>query len=65
MPDTYLHRVHKYSPTRFWVNNPTPTEAMLSIREGAINCTTNPAYSFKQFTNEETVDEQTRRLLLR
>ena len=54
MPDTYFHRVHKYSPTRFWVNNPTPAEAILSIREGAINCTTNPAYSYKQFTNEDT-----------
>jgi hypothetical protein len=45
------------SPTRLWINNPTPEEARKAIAAGAISCTTNPTYSFKQITNEETREE--------
>ena len=47
MENQYFHRVHKLSPTRFWINNPTPHEARLAIAAGAINCTTNPTFSAK------------------
>lgn len=45
----YFQRVHALSPTRFWVNNPTPEQARQAIAAGAISCTTNPTYAFKQF----------------
>ncbi len=57
MENQYFHRVHKLSPTRLWINNPTPAEARKAIAAGAINCTTNPTYAFKQITNEETKEE--------
>lgn len=48
MGNGYFHRVNELSPTRFWINNPTPEEARISIAGGAINCTTNPTYAMKQ-----------------
>ena len=33
--NTYFHRVSKQTPTRFWVNNPTLTEAKKAIEAGA------------------------------
>ncbi len=54
MEKQYFHRVHKLSPTRFWINNPKPEEARIAIAAGAINCTTNPTYSIKVINNEET-----------
>lgn len=57
MKETYFQRLHKYSPTRFWVNNPTPEQAKLSIKAGAINCTTNPTYAYKQSIHPETREE--------
>jgi transaldolase len=50
----YFHRVSRLSPTRFWVNNPTPVETDLAIAAGAISCTTNPTYGMKQLQHEET-----------
>jgi transaldolase len=44
----YFHRVNELSPTRFWINNPTPEEARRAILHGAISSTTNPTYSMKQ-----------------
>ncbi len=57
MGNQYFHRVHRLSPTRLWINNPTPEEARKAIAAGAISCTTNPTYAFKQITNEETKEE--------
>lgn len=57
MENQYFHRVHRLSPTRLWINNPTPGQARKAIAAGAINCTTNPTYSYKQITNEETREE--------
>lgn len=40
----YFHRVKAETPTRLWVNNPTVEEIGLALAQGAIGCTTNPAY---------------------
>ncbi len=45
MTDHYFARVAAASPTRFWVNNPTPDEVELAIAHGAFGCTTNPTYT--------------------
>lgn len=51
---SYFHRVTEQSENRFWINNPTPEEAELAIKAGAISCTTNPSYSAKMLqTNSE------------
>lgn len=57
MGEQYFQRVHQFSPTRLWINNPTPEEARKAIAAGAINCTTNPTYSFNQLSKEETKAE--------
>lgn len=44
MTDTYFTRLRATTPTRVWVNNPTPEEVGLAITQGAVGCTTNPAY---------------------
>jgi len=52
----YFHQVTKETPTRFWVNNPTPDETDKAIAAGAISCTTNPTYSIKQIASETERD---------
>lgn len=47
MNNGYFHRVHRMSPTVFWINNPTREEARLAIENGALGCTNNPSYSHK------------------
>ena len=46
--DGYFHRVHRDTPTRLWINNPTHAECDLAIAAGAISCTTNPTFAAKQ-----------------
>ena len=41
---TYFHEVQEKTGARLWVNNPTPEEAEKAIADGAVSCTTNPAY---------------------
>ena len=53
MKENYFLRVKKFSPTRFWINNPTPREAEKAIVAGAISCTTNPTYAMKQILRED------------
>jgi len=53
MKDGYFHRVHRLSPTKFWINNPTREEARLAIEAGAVGCTNNPSYSFKMLEHPE------------
>lgn len=53
MKNTYFHRVHEQTPTRFWINNPTLEQAKRAIEEGAVGCTTNPSYVSKLFSSEE------------
>lgn len=44
MARDYFRRLTAESPTRVWVNNPTVEEIGLAIEQGAVGCTTNPAY---------------------
>lgn len=57
MGEPYFQRVHRLSPTRLWINNPTPEEARKAIAAGAINCTTNPTYAANQLSKDETRTE--------
>ncbi len=47
MAEGYFHRVHRLSPTRFWINNPTREQADQAIEAGAVGCTLNPSYGQK------------------
>lgn len=51
MTKNYFLRVNELTPTRLWINNPTPEEAKKAISAGAISCTTNPTYCMKQIQN--------------
>jgi transaldolase len=63
MPETsYFHEVAQKTPTRFWINNPTPREAEYAIAAGAVGCTTNPSYTAKMLANPGEAAE-VRRLL--
>lgn len=44
MSQSYFRRVKATTPTRLWVNNPTVAEIDLALAQGAVGCTTNPAY---------------------
>lgn len=44
MTETYFQQMSAETPTRVWVNNPTPDEIGLALAQGAVGCTTNPAY---------------------
>lgn len=43
--DSYFRRIKATTPTRLWVNNPTVEEIGLALDQGAVGCTTNPAYA--------------------
>lgn len=43
----YFKRVNALTPTRFWVNNPTRSQAKMAIEAGAVCCTTNPTHAIK------------------
>ena len=45
MRENYFSRVVSETPSRVWVNNPTIEEIGLALGEGAVGCTTNPAYA--------------------
>lgn len=57
MSEDYFKRVNKLTPTRLWINNPTPADAEKSIKAGAISCTTNPTYCMKQHMRETEQNE--------
>jgi transaldolase len=44
MSDTYFEWLRQETPTRVWINNPTAAEIGLSLEQGAVACTTNPAF---------------------
>lgn len=52
MSNGYFKRVSELTPTRLWINNPTPQEAQKAIDAGAVSCTTNPTFCMKILTNE-------------
>ena len=49
----YFKRVSANTPTRFWINNPTRSQAELAIGEGAVCCTQNPAYLCKVLNTKD------------
>lgn len=44
MSETYFEWLVRATPSRAWINNPTEREVDLAISQGAVACTTNPAY---------------------
>jgi len=44
MPHGYFARLIESTSSRVWVNNPTLEEVDLALQQGAVGCTTNPAY---------------------
>jgi len=62
MNNSYFHRVTRQSPTMFWVNNPTRTQADLALDHGALGCTNNPSYTQKMLVHAEE-GEYTRAIL--
>ncbi len=53
MKDAYFHRVAAQSPTMFWINNPTRTQADWALENGALGCTNNPSYTQKMLVHPE------------
>jgi transaldolase len=56
MNQNYFHRVQNQSPTMFWINNPTRTQADWALAEGALGCTNNPSYTQKMLAHPEDGD---------
>jgi len=52
MATDYFHRLHRDTPTRFWVNNPSGADLEDALAAGAISCTTNPAYCAKLLASD-------------
>lgn len=52
MSNSFFLKLHEQTDTRFWINNPTETEVISAIKEGAVNCTTNPAYCSRLIAQE-------------
>ncbi|MEX1297010.1 MAG: transaldolase family protein [Candidatus Limnocylindrales bacterium] len=44
MTVTYFEWLRTKTPNRAWINNPTASEIGLALAQGAVSCTTNPAY---------------------
>jgi transaldolase len=44
MTDTYFEWLRRETPNRAWINNPTLAEVGQALAQGAVSCTTNPAY---------------------
>ena len=42
--DTFFRWLARETPSRAWINNPTHEEIGLSLAQGAVSCTTNPAF---------------------
>jgi transaldolase len=62
MNENYFHRVTNQSPTMFWINNPTRTQADWAIAEGALGCTNNPSYTQKMLDHPDE-GEYTKQIL--
>jgi transaldolase len=44
MSETYFQWLARSTDSRAWVNNPSSAEIGLALEQGAVGCTTNPAY---------------------
>lgn len=49
---SYMQRIVRETPTRFWINNPSKDDLQKAIAEGAFAGTTNPAYGSKLLASE-------------
>ncbi len=49
----YFQRVSEQTPTHFWINNPTRSQADWAIQAGADGCTCNPAYTQKMIDHPD------------
>ncbi len=49
----YFIRVTEQSPTMFWINNPTRSQADVALGHGALGCTNNPSYTQKMLDHPE------------
>lgn len=59
MTENYFAWLARETPSRVWVNNPTQEEIGLALAQGAVACTTNPAYGgslLKRAPNEVEAD---------
>lgn len=56
---TYAQKLYEQTPTRYWVNNPTPEEARKALEEvGNVVCiASNGNYAKRMLTEAETKDE--------
>ncbi len=52
MKDNYFSILKNETKTRFWINNPSEREIKLALEQGAVNCTTNPAFCSKLISSE-------------
>lgn len=54
---TYVQRINEETPTRIWVNNPLPSEAVLGRDAGVWGATSNPTYMARMLRSDETKAE--------
>jgi transaldolase len=52
MAEQYFRELRERTQTRFWINNPTAAELGLAMEQGAVSCTTNPAYCARLIASE-------------
>lgn len=53
---TYLTRINEQTPTRMWVNNPVPSEAVKGLEAGVFGATSNPTYLSNMLKSDEAHD---------
>lgn len=51
---TYVDRIMEQTKTRFWVNNPVPSEAEKGLNVGVYGATSNPTYLSRMLKSAET-----------
>ena len=56
MQTPYFKRVTAQSPTMFWINNPTQSQAEMALTHGALGCTNNPSYTQKMLDHPDYSD---------
>lgn len=54
--NSYFHRLHRLTDTRFWINNPSRQEADWAIAAGAVGCTCNPSYGQKMLDHPSEIE---------
>ena len=52
MGKNYFKKMNDVSASRFWINNPNMADMENALEQGAVSCTTNPAYCAKLLSND-------------